>query len=220
MNGTDAMETVVAFYSMIVHGKPRPEFSWVQAEDGSIRVKTSETPKEVRVWQATNPNARDFRMETLGKKYTSQVLAPSVDGTYVATVAEPEKGWTAYFVELTFDSGGPFPLKLTTNVRIIPDTLPHIDKNPSAPASVTLKCEFLSEAEAKELVAQAEELFKVKLSVKDLMTQQNGTTCYLNWVPNKFEPESAAVMQWLKTKNCKQVNVQLESGRSITATTD
>jgi PhoPQ-activated pathogenicity-related protein len=222
MNGTDAIQTVVAFYSMIVRGQARPEFTWSQGEDGSIRVKSSTTPQEVRLWQATNPLARDFRLETFGKKFTSQVLSPSADGTYVATVAEPEQGWTAYFVEMTYDSGGPFPLKMTTNVRIIPDVLPHVDRNPSAPPSVTLKCEFRSEAEAKELVQQADELFQVKLSVKDLMTQQSGATCYLNWVPSgdHFEPEAAAVMQWLKSKNCQQINVQLESGRTITATAE
>ncbi len=216
MDDTDAIETVVAFYSMIVQGQPRPEFSWDRGSDGSIRVQPSTTPKEVRLWQATNPRARDFRVETLGKKYTSEVLTPNTDGEYIAQVPEPEQGWTAYFVELTFDTGGPVPLKLTTNVAVTPDALPHADKDPSAPASVTLRCEFMTEQDAMALVEQAGELFKIKLSVEDLMTQQNGTTCYLNWVPSDFEPEAKAVMAWLQTKNCRQVNVQLESGRGIT----
>jgi len=43
-------------------------------------------------------------------------------------VTAPERGWTAYFVELTFDSGTPVPLRFSTEVRVVPDTLPHMDK--------------------------------------------------------------------------------------------
>jgi hypothetical protein len=43
----------------------------------------------------------------------------------VGKIAKPEKGWTAFFVELTYDVGGPFPLKVTTSVRVLPDVLPH-----------------------------------------------------------------------------------------------
>jgi hypothetical protein len=39
-------------------------------------------------------------------------------------VRPPGRGWTAAFVELTFDVGGSVPLKLTTAVRVVPDTLP------------------------------------------------------------------------------------------------
>jgi hypothetical protein len=39
-------------------------------------------------------------------------------------VEKPEKGWSAYFVELTFPSGGKYPYKFTTAVRVTPDTLP------------------------------------------------------------------------------------------------
>lgn len=35
-----------------------------------------------------------------------------------------EKGWTAAFVELAYESGGLFPFKVSTAVRVTPDTLP------------------------------------------------------------------------------------------------
>jgi PhoPQ-activated pathogenicity-related protein len=79
----------------------------------------------VKLWQATNPNARDFRIETLGPKYESTVLSDQGDGVYVARVGKPEKGWTAFFMELTFPSGCQVPFKFTTQVRVIPDTLPY-----------------------------------------------------------------------------------------------
>ena len=44
--------------------------------------------------------------------------------TWVARVPPPPNGWTAFFVELTFPSGGKYPLKVTTAVRVLPDTLP------------------------------------------------------------------------------------------------
>jgi PhoPQ-activated pathogenicity-related protein len=76
------------------------------------------------LWQATNPNARDFRVDTIGKAYTSSVLKETRAGVYVAQVANPVKGFTAFFVELVYDSGGKYPFKFTTEVSVVPDVLP------------------------------------------------------------------------------------------------
>jgi PhoPQ-activated pathogenicity-related protein len=79
----------------------------------------------VRLWQATNPNARDFRLETIGKAWTSTDLAPSSDGTYIVRLSPPAQGWTAFLVEATFEYGDrPVPLKLTTPVKVLPGTKP------------------------------------------------------------------------------------------------
>jgi hypothetical protein len=37
---------------------------------------------------------------------------------------ESKQGWTAYFVEMTFPSGGAYSYKFTTGVRVAPDRLP------------------------------------------------------------------------------------------------
>ena len=42
----------------------------------------------------------------------------------MAQVARPADGFTAYFVELTWDSGGKYPHKFTSGVQITPDVLP------------------------------------------------------------------------------------------------
>jgi len=110
---------------MILTDKPRPRFSWTFEKDGAIKVTAVDKPKEVLLWQATNPDARDFRVETIGKVWTSSKLTEEGDGIYVARVPKPAKGWTCFMVELTYDTGGPVPLKLTTEVRVVPDTLPH-----------------------------------------------------------------------------------------------
>ena len=47
----------------------------------------------------------------------------------------PAKGWTAYFAEFTFDVGAKAPLKVTTDVRVTPDTLPFPAPKLSPPAT-------------------------------------------------------------------------------------
>jgi PhoPQ-activated pathogenicity-related protein len=76
------------------------------------------------LWQAANPDARDFRLETIGPAYRRSTLEAGGDGIYRARVPEPARGWVAYFVEMTFASRGPFPFKFTTEIRVLPDTLP------------------------------------------------------------------------------------------------
>lgn len=120
----DAVTSIVAFYQMIIAGRPRPEIDWTFEDDGTIRVTADATPKSVTLWQAANPNARDFRVVTIGKTYQGTPLKPEADGSYVAKVTTPEKGWTASFVELEFDSGGTFPFKVSTSVEVLPKQRP------------------------------------------------------------------------------------------------
>ena len=122
--GSDARDSMLAFYRSVLTGEKRPDFTFSNEKNGSIKIKTRDKPLEVKLWQATNPNARDFRLETLGPAYKSKVLSEEKAGEYIATVEKPEKGWTAFFVELTFPSSGKQPHKFTTGVRIVPDVLP------------------------------------------------------------------------------------------------
>ena len=131
LRDTDALESIVAFYQTVLAGTPRPQYFWTLDKDGSIRVQTQTTPKQVNLWQATNPAARDFRVATIGKAYTSRPLEPMDQGVYVGRIEPPSKGWTAFFVELVYDAGVQFPLKLTTAVRVLPETLPFPDVDPA-----------------------------------------------------------------------------------------
>ena len=129
----DVEESVLAFFRAIVTGAPRPDFSWSFEPDGSIRVRPKGTlaPREARMWQATNPKARDFRLETLGPAWHDTVLAAEADGSFRAAVPPPASGWSAFFVELTYgEAGDDAPLKLTTQVRILPDVLPFASPEP------------------------------------------------------------------------------------------
>ena len=77
------------------------------------------------LWQAANPVARDFRLEAIGPAYRRSALEERGDGVYIAKAPEPAQGWVAYFIELTFPSGGLYPFKFTTGVRVAPDVLPY-----------------------------------------------------------------------------------------------
>jgi PhoPQ-activated pathogenicity-related protein len=131
LKGSDARDSVVAYYWTVVTGTPRPKYSWTFEHDGSIDVRTSDRPRAVTLWQATNPKARDFRLMTIGKAFQAHPLKDLGGGHYVGQIESPKQGWTASFVELTFDVGAPFPLKVTTAVRVTPDTLPYRDIDPS-----------------------------------------------------------------------------------------
>ena len=124
--GTDINESMTAFYDAILNHRPIPDYSWtVRKSDGAIVVRSPTRPLEVNLWQGNDPKARDFRVDTIGKAFTSTTLKRQADGTWVGKVAKPAKGWTAYFVELVYPSGTKYPFKFTTEVSVIPDTLPY-----------------------------------------------------------------------------------------------
>ena len=122
--GTDIQDSITAFYDSILNGRELPDYQWTVRRDGAIVVHSKAQPTEVKLWQATNPKARDFRVDTIGKAFTATSLQRAKDGTWVGSVGKPASGWTAYFVEMTYPSGGLYPLKFTTEVSVTPNVLP------------------------------------------------------------------------------------------------
>jgi len=120
---TDAVRTLSAWHHALLNRTALPQFSWRHGADGTLTVTARTPPQSVLLWQATNPAARDFRLDVLGPVWTSAPVAGE-RGPFTARVPRPAAGWTAYFMELTFEIGAPAPLKLTTNVTVTPDTLP------------------------------------------------------------------------------------------------
>ncbi|MEO8114159.1 MAG: PhoPQ-activated protein PqaA family protein [Phenylobacterium sp.] len=123
--GTDIAESMTAFYDAVLNGRTPPDYSWSNRKDGAIVVRSAVRPQEVLLWQGTNPKARDFRVDTIGKAFTATRLEPQKDGTYVGKVARPATGFTAYFVELVYANGTKYLFKFTTEVSVIPDVLPY-----------------------------------------------------------------------------------------------
>jgi PhoPQ-activated pathogenicity-related protein len=127
--GSDATESLTAYYQSVLDGAKRPQFTWKKAKDGSIRVRVQDKPAEVNLWQASNPKARDFRLDIVGKAYSSTPLQEASPGVYEARVNKPATGFTAFFVELVYPTlvsptKGKYPLKFTTEVSVVPDVLP------------------------------------------------------------------------------------------------
>jgi PhoPQ-activated pathogenicity-related protein len=218
LDGSDANDSIIAFYSLILAHKKPPTFIWTQDPDGTLQVMARDQPKEVRLWQATNPEARDFRVETFGKKYTSSIVEADQFGVYRSNVTKPESGWTAYFLELTFDVGAPTLLKLTTNVVVIPDVLPFAGKPSHLPTSVTLVCNVPSDSAAASIVEKTTEFLKAeKFADGELRTVVRGRRCYLNWVPKgDFRNEAKLLTEYLARQQCDKFAYQLESGAQIT----
>lgn len=125
MRETDVLETLIAFYYGILNNQKRPEWSW-KVENGTILIQTNEAfaPKAVTLWQANNPDARNFQVDAIGRAYESSSIPLSEDGRYAISIDQPAKGFSAFFVELTFDVGAPVPLKLSTGVVVTPDEYP------------------------------------------------------------------------------------------------
>ena len=131
-----------------------PKYSW-RYENNTEKTKarivvTSETPpKSVKLWQATNASHRDFRLETLGSKWTGTVLksqceldcevsasptctcdADAPNQVFVGEVDIPQggAGWCGFMVQLVYP--GPDPsledvdFTFTTPVRVVPDVYP------------------------------------------------------------------------------------------------
>ena len=132
LRNSDAPETLLACYQAVLADSPLPQFSWIAEDNGSIRVRTTTPPKEVKLWQATNPDSRNFTLYSLGPSWKGSAISANGSGEYIARVEKPAKGWTAYFAELTYPGPGTVPLKFTTEVRVIPETLPHTYKEPSS----------------------------------------------------------------------------------------
>lgn len=136
LKGTDVVQSLTAFYQSVIDGSKRPEVDWKMQPDGTLRVHTAQVPASVRLWKATNPDHRDFRLESIGPAYRETALHAVSQCVYEAHVRRPAKGWTAFFVELTFPSSGQYPFKFTTPVYVVPDVEPYV-----LPASGATKLE-------------------------------------------------------------------------------
>lgn len=124
LRDTDAYAGMMAFYDAILKKTPIPTMSWKMERDDVFAVRASAQPSNVTLWQANNPNARDFRKE---KKiaYTSSPVKADADGAYRVKVDKPANGWTAYLVEMSFPGPDGTTFKFSSAVQVTPDTLPH-----------------------------------------------------------------------------------------------
>lgn len=125
LSGTqmETAKTVLAFYNSIIDGLERPNLTVRYEGDGSIIVAPTGDPHHVRLWQANDPRARDFRLESIGPAFEGRNLHDQ-GGIYVAEPDRRRTGWQAAFVEVSYKNVAGHPFTITSGVRIYPDTLP------------------------------------------------------------------------------------------------
>lgn len=219
LGGSDALDTIVAFHTLMVRGQKPPTLSWTFAVDGSLQVLTHAKPKALLLWQATNPRARDFRMETFGAGYTSSVVAVNETGVYRAKVPAPKSGWTAWFLEFVYDVGARTPLKLTTEVAVSPKVLPFREKASNLPTSVTVVCRAPDATAAAKLATAVQTLNEGQGFASDgvAVAPRGDGRLRLNWTPSQDIRESAALVYgFLDEEGCTEFAYQLESGPWMT----
>jgi PhoPQ-activated pathogenicity-related protein len=118
---SDAAISLASFFETVVRGWERHRYEWKFLPDGGIELKTQDPPKAVKLWSANNPNARDFRLEKIGPVYKSLDLQDLGGGLYRCSAPVVDRGYTAYFIEVTYPARGKFDSKYTSGVRVTPD---------------------------------------------------------------------------------------------------
>jgi PhoPQ-activated pathogenicity-related protein len=114
---TGTLNSILAFYNSVIRESDRPQFTWWVEEDPSvpaanrplrIRLDTVTKPTSVLLWQATNNDGRDFRLETIGADWVSTSLEPFCgdcggDPGFAASAAKVD----AAAIEAGLVTGGP-----------------------------------------------------------------------------------------------------------------
>lgn len=133
LDGTDAMESLIAYYDAVLDRAVLPEDHW-EIGPSRITVETdpARPPQKITLWSAVNEEARDFRIGEVGKAWRDSSLAINRSGRYTVHLTPPEKGWKAYFIEFTHD-GYVLPLKFTTGVTVLPKEYPFAPYAPANP---------------------------------------------------------------------------------------
>jgi PhoPQ-activated pathogenicity-related protein len=125
LGASDAGISMTAFYSKILTGSDIPVMNWEAGEDlFTIRFDPENLPDELLLWNAHNPEGRDFRLYVIDRIWVSQALEIPQNGQVTVNLSVPDEGFTAWFVEATFDAGSELPMKQTTGVIITPDVYP------------------------------------------------------------------------------------------------
>ncbi len=115
-----ANQGVKEFFSVLEADGELPQFTWQLEgiQENTIRLNVADKPKSIKKWQATNPDNLDFRIDYFGANWTSTQLTEQPSGEYIESVAVPETGGTAFFLEMVYEVGGE-TLVFTTDATIV-----------------------------------------------------------------------------------------------------
>lgn len=137
LDGSDAMRILLGFYNRILNNEKRPEYHWeIDNNHILIEVDPNNPPVSIKLWEAHNESARDFRIDVFGPGWKDTDIPISEDGKYTIPIEAPEKGWIGRFVELTY--AGNSPMKVTTGIKVLPETYPYEPFLPDNPKGTPL----------------------------------------------------------------------------------
>ena len=130
--GLVAIETVMAFFEMVVAGEKRPRFTWsqtVEGKDSVLTVTAGDAPLKAEFWRADS-GSRDFREA----KWEAQEFSASATGSFTRRMAMPPEGFVAYFARLAYKNSSGRTYHLCTNVEVLGEKAREAKKD--APAAV------------------------------------------------------------------------------------
>lgn len=219
LGNSDAMSTLAGFHYHITRNQALPKMRWRFDDDRTVSIHFQSMPSSLILWKAHNPHSRDFRMETFGPQYVAtQLSTQNIESNVWQSyqVQKPKSGWTAWFIEAQFETAHE-PLKLSTEVRVTPDTLPFANKPGNQRTSLTF---VLPELESVQPLFEdlSRFLSSSQLGQNLSFVSQNGNT-YINYVPIGYSRASFyPVAGFLRQRLGEDVDgeLQLESGIGAT----
>lgn len=125
LEDTDASQSLIAYYNYILDDTSIPQFNWKADTTGfQIQLDPNNLPDELLLWNAHNPDARDFRLYVIDRIWLARQLEIPENGNVLVEITTPENGFTAWFVEATYNANSNLPFKQTTGVVVTPDVYP------------------------------------------------------------------------------------------------
>ena len=126
LSGTGMETGLISFYNHILNGRDLPDFDWtVNPQQIEVSYSQENPPDRLRLWNAHNPESRDFRLYVIDRIWMARDLTVEEDGDVSVDLQQPESGYTAWFVEAIYDAESEYPFTETTGVVVTPDTYPY-----------------------------------------------------------------------------------------------
>ncbi len=233
--GTDAIESVATFFWLIANNKELPNITLSRSRSSLQMGDKLDTVLQFNRWKAENPTSRDFRLlphedshlprgvtwekteivldEALG--WLSEVTESAEDFSLQNNSdSKPQSGWAAYLDEVVLDLGFSSPLKLTTGVKIIPNTLPFEQDDIHRDIHVTFHCAVpAGEDLSVTVVPYMKEQFSTEMVSYTLYEGRD----YYSWEPSTdIRLEGKVFSDYLLNLGYQDCIVQLEAGPGAT----
>ena len=122
--GTQALQTLAAFFELIADHKPLPKLTWQFNKVDDIHISTDikidQQVSAFNLWSAYSED-RDFR----DNKWVSQTLDITQNNRHIsASFPIPRSGYQAFLIEAELQTETGHPFKLSTMAKVTPDTEP------------------------------------------------------------------------------------------------